>query len=260
MRLRLVASFGPSGSPLATWIGGSLAVHALLFLGIVWISALKEKPRFDDPYIVTSLLPPSADPGGATAPVETPAEPEPEPPPPEPEPEPEPEGDTAVPENVRPDPDPPKPEPEPEKEPPKPKLDRKKPPPREEETPAEPGDGAGAPGPSAGDAGGAVGGVVGLGTQYDYYNQQLVNALLRSWKKPVLAGLRRPLVTVAAYEIANDGSVRNLRIVESSGVPTMDRSVLRAIGEASLPPLPPQLRGAPRSVQSAFELTPESGF
>jgi protein TonB len=75
----------------------------------------------------------------------------------------------------------------------------------------------------------------------------------------VLAGLREPLVVLVRFEIGRDGSVTNLAVAESSGVPALDRSALRAISDASpLPRLPPAWRGSSMTAAYLFELTPES--
>jgi TonB family protein len=55
-----------------------------------------------------------------------------------------------------------------------------------------------------------------------------------------------------------DGNVRGLRIEESSGVPTLDRSALRAVSDATpLPALPAMLHEPYLPASFVFRLYPE---
>jgi TonB family protein len=59
---------------------------------------------------------------------------------------------------------------------------------------------------------------------------------------------------IASFDLMKDGSIRNLRIVQGSGVQSLDFSVRRAIEGVTLPPLP---QGYPRSTAECefrFEL------
>ena len=58
-----------------------------------------------------------------------------------------------------------------------------------------------------------------------------------SWAQP--NGLDRTLTALAECHVFPDGSIRNVKIVQSSGVPRMDRSVLEAFKSVGVvPPLP----------------------
>jgi TonB family protein len=62
-------------------------------------------------------------------------------------------------------------------------------------------------------------------------------------------------VVIADFDLMRDGSIRNLRLLQSSGISSLDFSVQRAIQDSS--PLPPIPAGFPRSYASVefwFEL------
>jgi protein TonB len=82
-----------------------------------------------------------------------------------------------------------------------------------------------------------------------------VTAALRSnWRRPPLGNVREPLTVMVAFDILRTGAVRNPRILESSGVPSLDRSALRAVVDAQ--PLPALPRGLSADVVPArFEFT-----
>jgi protein TonB len=138
------------------------------------------------------------------------------------------------------------------------KKPRKKKPAAEKTPPPEPD-----PGTATGDPGIDTGGVSG-GSSIASLNlddvalaryASFVTASLRAnWIRPPLANVHDELSVIVAFEIQRNGSVRNLRIESSSGVPSLDRSAVRAVSDAV--PLP----GFPASVGSAslparFEFT-----
>ena len=171
---------------------------------------------------------------------------------------------------VEPEPDPPKPKPPPEEieaagdvvhdkqaEPTPKKEDPKPPPPRSDPEPVEEPDDDGST-ERVGDssAGVQAGGEISLAD--DWYRSAVSRALYSTWRKPPLAGLRQPLSVVVGFEIRKDGTVTDLRVIESSGVDALDRTALRAAAEASpLPKHPPTWRGSSMTVECLFELTPE---
>ena len=64
---------------------------------------------------------------------------------------------------------------------------------------------------------------------------------------------------LVTFDIARDGTSRNIRILESSGIPILDRSALRAALEASpFPAIPPAWTEPTIPVTMRFELTPET--
>jgi TonB family protein len=92
-----------------------------------------------------------------------------------------------------------------------------------------------------------------LGTQYGAYAAQIQDLIARNWHTNDVTAQVAPQV-VASFDLMKDGSVRNLTIVQSSRIQSLDLSVRRAIEGVTLPPLP---QGYPRSTakcEFTFEL------
>jgi TonB family protein len=99
-----------------------------------------------------------------------------------------------------------------------------------------------------------------VGTQYGAYGQALMEAVASHWNTGGLAGVRAP-TAIVNVDILRDGTIRNPRIVQSSGNYEIDRSALRAVTEAvnppvRIPPLPPDYRGSYLNVDFLFQLHP----
>lgn len=159
-------------------------------------------------------------------------EPPPPPPPPKPEPKVEP-----------PPPEPPPPEPVPEDVPvipeKKKKVDKPPPPPRPKPQPPPP--------PPPKRVGSPFGQSLGASTQqatlgvedpnftYGYYLDRVVAVISRNWVRPPLGNLQTKL----HFRIRRDGTIVDLRIVDSSTEREFDEAALRAVRASSpLPPLP----------------------
>ena len=169
---------------------------------------------------------------------------------------------------VEPKPEPPKPKPEPRPEeteaagdvvhskraePTKKKEEPKPAPPSD----PEPVEDSGEEPERVGDSTGGVqaGGEISL---FGWYQSSVSRALYSTWRRPLLAGLREPLAVHISFDIQKNGTVTGLRVTESSGVPALDRSALRAVADASpLPRLPPAWRGSSMTAAYLFEITPE---
>jgi len=113
--------------------------------------------------------------------------------------------------------------------------------------------GAGSASTSSG-AGGAA--KVGGGAQidqpdfkYDYYIEAVQMALYRSWA-PTTATQIAPRVH---FRINRDGSVADPEIVRSSGLLFADRTAIRAVLDATFPPLPADWPGAYVGLTVTFE-------
>ncbi len=148
---------------------------------------------------------------------------------------------------------------------PKPKKKKAEPRPRPQ-TPApptdtaEPGDEEPAPaGPP---------GVVGEGSsvtalevgdvRFAWYRDSVTAALFSNWRRPILDGLIEPVEVRVTFEILRDGSVRDLRVDQSSGIAVFDRSAMRAVADAApLPPLPGNWREPTLPAAFVFQLFPE---
>ncbi len=97
-------------------------------------------------------------------------------------------------------------------------------------------------GPGTGDGSSSVASLDILGSEYDWYTSSITAKLKRHWNRPLLGGVRETLTVVVSFTIQADGSVTDVDLQTSSGVPSIDRSALRAIiDSAPLPRIPPQL-------------------
>ncbi len=211
-------------SPRSSFVVGSAVAHLALVTLIVFLPSFgKDRQLPDDFIVVTPVAEVPGDPGvqAAAPPVAQRQAP--------PEPLPEPEGarvEESVPKIVE--------KPKKKKPEEKPEPNRTAPP-----TPAATGPGADVA------AGGGPTGVdiasVGLeDLELAWYRDQVIAALKSRWRQPALEGLRESVAVTISFRIARDGSISEARIEGTSGVPSLDRSALRAVIEANpLPPLPP---------------------
>ena len=95
-----------------------------------------------------------------------------------------------------------------------------------------------------------------FGDRYGWYVNAVRSRVSSNWLlsmiNPNLAAAPRVYVT---FDIAKDGNVGNVKITQSSGVPEVDRSALRAV-LASTPfgPLPADYPAGKVSVEIYFDL------
>jgi len=233
--LRIVLRFGP-GTPLRPFMIFSAVVHVGLAIAVTVIPSFRRTPIVPErslsvTLVASAALPPAPEPAAAV----------PAPPPPKPRPVVRPEGVQATPE---PKLNPKKPPPEPVEEP--------EPPPTIEQANPEPG---GAVGEAAASVSAAT--LEGLSSEFTWYVQAVNRALYDAWRQPFLSGQRDPLEVKVSFVILRNGSVRSPQVVESSGIPALDRSTLRAIFEATLPPLPRNFRGETQPALVVFQHFPE---
>lgn len=259
-RLRITARFAYRGAPQHRWVLVSGAAHLAAVVVLVFVGS---PARIDPPegFVVqmAGALPaarsasaPTAPPSAETA--TTTAAPPPQPAQPKVDPAPR-----TLPEKPKPKP----------KEPPRPKS-----PPNQaadigtntetaataQATPTPPSSAAQGAADAAhvGDAGGTVAAVVMGGTEFDWYRTAVSTALFSQWRKPPLDDQREALEALVSFEIEPDGRVRGVRLERSSGVPSLDRSALRAVTDAApLPPLPRNWRGTSLPAAFIFRLLPE---
>jgi protein TonB len=250
-RVTVVIAFRPPGRRPTRFVTGSIAVHGALLAGILVIPATRHRVAPIDDTMVVALAGPMA---AAPAPrATTSAAPTVSPPKPPPAPTPK-EAHT-----VREVPTPK----------PKAKLVKVKPAP---EKPAEP-DAAPTPTPpppdarqdaKAGEGGGqptgAVTATVGGGDNaLGWYGAAVKAALESAWIKPYLEDAQGVASVVVTFAIARDGTTRDIRIQQSSGIPALDRSAQRAVIEASpFPMIPPTWTDDTVPVTMRFELSPET--
>jgi TonB family protein len=95
-----------------------------------------------------------------------------------------------------------------------------------------------------------------LGTRFGAYSQQIQQLIASKWRtSDVDASINSAPTVIATFDLYRDGSARNVKILQRSGVPTLDFSVQRAILEASpFPPIPPGFDKDSAKVEFWFEL------
>jgi protein TonB len=95
-----------------------------------------------------------------------------------------------------------------------------------------------------------------LGTRFAGYSQQIQQLIAQKWRTAdVDARLQTAPTVIATFELLRDGRIRNLKILQPSGVSSLDFSVQRAILEASpFPPIPPGFDRDSANVEFWFEL------
>jgi TonB family protein len=222
-----------------------MLVHATLIVLLVLLPRLTRGPQIPENALFVELAPAFPSRAAAEAPsVEAPA------PPPVAEPD---EGvrmETSAPpkkleplEEVKPVEKPPEPKPEPASPAP---------------DPGEAGEGPGAEVLGGPDAGHSISPLAGGEVEFAWYRASVTAALYSNWQRPILTGLREPIEVGVSFEIARDGRVVNLQVEAPSGVPSLDRSALRAVSDASpLPPLPSNWRQPRLEAVFVFRLYPE---
>jgi TonB family protein len=95
-----------------------------------------------------------------------------------------------------------------------------------------------------------------LGTRFAGYSQQIQQLIAQKWRtNDVDARIQSAPEVIATFDLMRDGSVRNLQILQRSGIQPLDYSVQRAIMEASpFPPIPPGFDRSSAKVEFWFEL------
>jgi TonB family protein len=252
-RLRIVIAYRSARSRLSRFLTGSLAIHGLLFTALIVIPATRRHPMPIEDSMVVALAGPIAESvaprGGSTMPQTAPAVKPKDVPPPAPK-----EAHT-----VREVPAP-KPKDKPKKlTKPEPEAPSKESPTGPQPTTPSPAKGTGEPGkPEPG--GGAVTATIGTGdASLNWYGAAVKAALESAWAKPFLEDATGTASVVIGFDIERNGTTKNLRVIQSSGIPTLDRSAQRAVIEASpLPAIPPSFSDNTIPVTMRFDLTPDN--
>ncbi len=111
---------------------------------------------------------------------------------------------------------------------------------------------------SAGPAAGA-GGTAGIGGfkidqadfKYPIYIDRMVAIMSMNWFKPAQLVQTNPIVH---FQIQRDGTITDVALVTTSGLPYVDRAAMRAVLASSpLPPLPADYAGPHLGIQVVFE-------
>lgn len=95
-----------------------------------------------------------------------------------------------------------------------------------------------------------------LGTRFGWYAALLRQKIAEKWNtQSVDAQIRQLPVAIVTFVIRRDGSITNVRIVQSSGNYANDTSAQKAIYDASpFQPLPPQFERDSANIEFLFEL------
>jgi protein TonB len=252
-RIRVVVSIRRARGRLSRFMTGSIAVHGVLLAAVLIVPATRHKAAPIDDTMVVALSGPLAEsaPPPRAASASPPAAPQAPSPPPQPK---EARAVREVP-IAKPKEKPAKPAKEPAKTP---APQTPAPQPKDDTPPAPPHEGP--PGESAGSPGGAVTATVGGGdSALGWYAAAVKAALEAAWVKPYLEDAQGTASVVVTFEIARDGTARNIRIQQSSGIPSLDRSAQRAAMEASpFPAVPPVWTADTVPVTMRFDLSPDS--
>jgi periplasmic protein TonB len=262
-RLRIVVRYRAMRGRLARFVGGSAAAHGLLLAVILIVPLTRQRVAPIQDTMMVALAGPI---GGSSAPAPrasgapAPAKPAAAPAPKEAHTVrevPVPKAPKAKEKPDKPKKDVPK-SPEPET-PATPESPDEAPDVKPDAAQAKPGAGSGAGAGAAGAATGVTASLGGGDAALGWYGAAVKAALESAWAKPYLEDQGETFSVVVTFEIARDGSTSNVRIVTSSGVPSLDRSVLRAVIEASpLPAVPPTWKDATLPATMRFDLNPET--
>ena len=81
-----------------------------------------------------------------------------------------------------------------------------------------------------------------LGTRLGWYAQIIRDRLAQNWQTSGMNARSQSAPAIVDFHIMRDGSIRDPRVVQSSGNYDIDQSALRAaVNSSPLPPLPPQV-------------------
>ncbi len=110
------------------------------------------------------------------------------------------------------------------------------------------------PAPGAGGVG--VGPATSLGTRFGEYEARMRQIIASKWQTGDLdRNLKTAPVVIVTFEILRDGTIRGVKLAQSSGVFALDTSTQRAVLDASpLPPLPNGFERDSARVEILFQL------
>jgi len=97
-----------------------------------------------------------------------------------------------------------------------------------------------------------------FGNRYAYYVRQVTQVLSQNWLKYEVDPHAMPNASVTvSFDISRDGSPSNVRITQSSGIPSLDTSAVRTLQRIdSFGPLPSDYRGGSVGAEFEFRYTP----
>ena len=94
-----------------------------------------------------------------------------------------------------------------------------------------------------------------FGDRYGTYVNAITRAISNNWLKSMVdSRIQKAPRVYVTFEIGRDGTVSSVGVQQSSGIPSLDRSALRAVQASSpLPQLPADFRGSKVNVTFYFE-------
>lgn len=94
-----------------------------------------------------------------------------------------------------------------------------------------------------------------LGNRLGWYAELVRQRIAQNWRTNGLDVRSQNSPAIVSFYIMRDGTVRDPKIIQSSGNPNIDNTALRSVYDASpLPPLPPQIPESYISAQFTFNL------
>jgi len=95
-----------------------------------------------------------------------------------------------------------------------------------------------------------------LGSQFAGYAAQIRDIIARNWHTgDVDAHIQTAPQAIVSFDLMRDGTIRNVTMVQRSGITSLDLSVQRAILDSNpLPPIPTQFPKDSAKVEFTFEL------
>ena len=94
-----------------------------------------------------------------------------------------------------------------------------------------------------------------FGNRFGAYADLVIKRVTEKWQTNGLGGMHTAPMVVITFDIQRDGSVRNAKVAQRSGVDTLDYSALRAVTDAApFPPLPAQFDRSEANVELRFQL------
>ena len=109
--------------------------------------------------------------------------------------------------------------------------------------------------PTGAGQGGISFGDAAFGDRYGAYVNSITRAVSNNWLKSMVdARIQRAPRVYVTFDISRDGTVSNVNVQQSSGIPSLDRSAQRAVLASNpLPTLPADYRGSSVNVIFYFE-------
>ena len=94
-----------------------------------------------------------------------------------------------------------------------------------------------------------------FGEKYGAYVTAMTRAISNNWVRGTVdSRIQKAPRVYMTFDIARDGTISNVSVQQSSGIPSLDRSADRAVRASSpLPALPADYRGNSINVQFYFE-------